>query len=63
MLEQVLDKRARRPFGVCTSCEHLDAVDSEGAGECGHHCRLQDELLRDRELGRICVDYHCRRDH
>ncbi|GMQ75776.1 MAG: MarR family transcriptional regulator [Gammaproteobacteria bacterium] len=63
MLEQVLDKRAQRPFGVCTSCEHLDAADSEGAGECGHHCRLQDELLGRRELGRICVDYHCRRDH
>ncbi len=63
MLEQVLDKRARRPFGVCTSCEHLDAVGGEGAGECRHHCRIQDELLRDRELGRICVDYHCRSDH
>ena len=63
MLKQVLDKRARRPFGVCTSCEHLGVVDGEGEGGCGYHCRLQDELLRDQDLGRICVDYRCRKDH
>ncbi len=63
MLEQVLDKRARRPFGVCTSCEHLGAVDGEGAGDCSHHCRLQGELLGRQELGKICVDHRCRKDH
>ena len=62
ILDQVLEKRARRPFGVCTSCEHLCALDGEGEGGCGHHCRLQDELLAHQELGRICVDHRHRQD-
>jgi hypothetical protein len=63
MLEQVLEKRARRPFGVCTSCEHLRPVDDPREGCGGHHCRLQDELLDDHDLERICVDFRCRQDH
>lgn len=62
ILDQVLEKRARRPFGVCTSCEHLCAVDGAGEGGCRHHCRLQDELLDHRELGRMCVDHCYRKD-
>jgi len=62
MLEQVLEKRARRPFGVCTSCEHLRAVHAKGDGPCGLLCRLQDETLVEQELGRICVDYCCRKN-
>jgi len=62
ILDQVLEKRARRPFGVCTSCEHLCALDGEREGGCGHHCRLQDELLAHQELGRICVDHRHRQD-
>jgi len=62
ILDQVLEKRARRPFGVCTSCEHLCALDGAGEGGCGHHCRLQDELLEHQELGRICVDHCYRQD-
>ncbi len=60
MLEQVLEKRARRPFGVCTTCEHLRTPDGQSDGGCGHHCRLQGETLAEQELGRICVD-HCGR--
>ncbi len=63
MLDQVLEKRARRPFGVCTSCEHLGAADTEHQEGCGHHCRLQDEMLGAQELGRICVDHRCRQGH
>ncbi len=59
MLEQVQDKRARRPFGVCTSCRHLQVEE----GACGHRCLLQDELLQDQDLGRICVDYRSRTAH
>lgn len=63
LLEQVLEHRARRPFGVCTSCEHLCAADADDQGNCTHHCRLQDEMLDIRELGGICVDHRCRQDH
>ena len=63
MLEQVLEKRARRPFGVCTTCEHLGALDDQSDGRCGHFCRLQDEALAEQELGRICVDHRCRKNH
>jgi DNA-binding MarR family transcriptional regulator len=63
MLEQVLEKRARRPFGVCTTCEHLCALDGQSDGRRGHHCRLQNETLAEQELGRICVDHRCRNDH
>jgi DNA-binding MarR family transcriptional regulator len=63
MLEQVLEKRARRPFGVCTSCRHLRPVENPREGCPGHHCRAQDELLDERDLDRICVDFRCRQDH
>jgi DNA-binding MarR family transcriptional regulator len=62
MLDRIMEKRARRPFGVCTSCEHLRAVDAEHPGSCGHHCRLQDELLGHQELGMICADHCYRQD-
>lgn len=55
MLEQVEDKRSKPPFGVCTSCCNLQI----GERGCEHRCLLQDELLEDRDLGRICVDYRC----
>lgn len=57
MLERVLEKRSRRPFGVCTSCEHLLPTRDQGNGCRVHHCRLQDELLDERDLDRICVDF------
>jgi DNA-binding MarR family transcriptional regulator len=63
ILDQVLEQRARRPFGVCTSCEHLCAAGADDQGGCAHHCRLQDEVLDSRELGRICVDHQCRQEH
>lgn len=63
ILEQVLEQRARRPFGVCTSCEHLCAADAEDEDSCAHHCRLQDEVLGPQELGKICVDHRCLQDH
>ena len=53
MLERVNDKRSESAFGVCTSCRHLES----GERSCGNRCLLQDELLEDRDLGRICVDY------
>lgn len=63
MLEQVLEKRARRPFGVCTSCEHLRSAEDSGEGCPRHHCRAQDELLDEHDLDRICVDFRCRQGH
>ena len=59
MLERVQDKRARKPFGVCTSCRNLQA----GEGACAQRCLLQDELLEAQDLGRICVDYRSRAAH
>lgn len=63
ILDHVLEQRARRPFGVCTSCEHLRAAASNGPADCTHRCRLQDEMLDEQELGRICVDHSGRRNH
>jgi DNA-binding MarR family transcriptional regulator len=63
ILDQVLEQRARRPFGVCTSCEHLSAVATAGADGCVHHCRLQDETLARADLGKICVDHCSRQEH
>lgn len=63
MLAQVLEKRAQRPFGVCTTCEHLCALDGQNDERCGFYCRLQNESLAEQELGRICVDHRCRNDH
>jgi DNA-binding MarR family transcriptional regulator len=63
ILDQVLEQRARRAFGVCTSCEHLCAAHTGGEVACAHHCRLQDEVLDHGDLGKICVDHACRQDH
>jgi DNA-binding MarR family transcriptional regulator len=63
MLEQVQDRRARRSFGVCTSCRHLLALDGDGKSGCGNRCVFKNELLQDGELGRICIDYESRTDH
>lgn len=63
LLEQVQDKRARRTFGVCTSCRHLRAVDGDVGESCGYRCFVKDELLFEGELGRICIDYQPRVDH
>jgi len=63
ILDQVLEQRAKRPFGVCTSCRHLCAADPEEDASGAHHCRLQDEMLGPQELGKICVDHRCRQDH
>lgn len=60
VLDQVLEQRAQRPFGVCTSCQHLCAVKTGIHGERGHRCRLQDERLGDQDLGKICIDHRCR---
>jgi DNA-binding MarR family transcriptional regulator len=63
ILDQVMEQRARRPFGVCTSCEHLCSADPKDHDGCAHHCRLQNEMLGNQELGKICVDHRGRRDH
>jgi DNA-binding MarR family transcriptional regulator len=63
ILDQVLEQRAQRPFGVCTSCEHLRAARADDPEGCAHHCRLQDEMLTDKELGRICVHHRYPQDH
>ena len=63
ILDQVLEQRAQRPFGICTSCQHLCAAQTGVHGEGGHHCRLQDERLGDQDLGKICIDHRCRQDH
>lgn len=63
MLEQVQDRRARRSFGVCTSCRYLDAADGDPRRGCGSRCTYKGESLEDDELGRICIDYECRTDH
>ena len=62
ILDRVLQQRARRPFGVCTSCEHLCAVENAHGSGRVHHCRLQDEMLTRGELGKICADHLCRHD-
>ena len=63
MLEQIQGRRARRAFGVCTTCRHLQAADGRNAKGCAHRCLFKDELLEDRELGSICIDYDSRSDH
>lgn len=63
MLERVQDKRARRTFGVCTTCRHLQSVDGSAAMGCRHRCVFKGEPLADGELGYICIDYVSRTEH
>ena len=57
LLGHLVQGRSRRPFGVCTSCAHLEAEPCVGEGEPHFECTYFDELLEETELAQICANF------
>lgn len=60
-LERILGyvalERAKRPFGTCTSCEHLLGDGCCQEGQPPYECFFYDEPLAAAELELLCINY------
>lgn len=50
-LQQALERRGGRAFGVCRTCRHFRT------GPRAHHCALLDTSLSDADADRICFEH------
>ncbi len=57
LLGHLVQGRRRRPFGVCTSCAHLEAESCLRDGEPRLECGYFGELLEETELAQICINF------
>ena len=57
LLRQVAWERARRPFGMCPSCRHLQGDEYCSEGEPPFECGFVGEPLDWSELMQICVNF------
>ncbi len=62
LLGHLVQRRRRRPFGVCTSCAHLGEERSGRGGKTRFECSLFGELLEETELSQICINFEPGRD-
>ena len=62
LLGHLVQGRGRRPFGVCTSCAHLEEQRCGREGETSFECGLFGELLEETELEQICINFQPGRD-
>jgi DNA-binding MarR family transcriptional regulator len=52
VLKGLLDRRGRKPFGICRECRYLQ-TDRDG----NHHCGLLDVALEAADTGQLCHEY------
>ena len=58
MLGDIAREKCRRPFGLCSACDHLLKGETCCAGEeQSYTCNLRNEVLDKAELGLICFDF------
>ena len=57
LLGHLVQGRRRRPFGVCTSCVHLEEERCGPEGKPRFECGLFGELLEETELAQICINF------
>ncbi len=62
LLGHLVQERGRRPFGVCTSCAHLEEECCGREGKTRFECGLFGELLQETELSQICINFQPGRD-
>ena len=62
LLGHLVQGRGERPFGVCTSCAHLEAEDCGPEGSPRFGCGFFGELLEETELGQICINFQPGKD-
>ncbi len=57
LLGHLAQGRRRRPFGVCTSCVHLEEERCGPEGKPRFECGLFGELLEETELTQTCSNF------
>ncbi len=57
LLGHLVQGRRRRPFGVCTSCAHLEEERCGPEGKPRFKCAFFGELLEETELAQICINF------
>ncbi len=57
MLGHVAMECGKRPFGMCTSCEHLGGDGCCQEGRLPYKCLFFNEPLNVAELGQLCINY------
>ncbi len=61
ILGHLVQGRPKRPFGVCTSCAHLEVAGCR-EGKPRFECACFGELLEENELGQICINFEPGKD-
>jgi len=62
LLGHLVQGRRTRPFGVCTSCAHLEEKRCLREGEPRFECAFFGELLEETELAQICINFQPGKD-
>ena len=57
LLGHLVQGRRRRPFGVCTSCTHLEEERCGPEGKPRFKCAFFGALLEETELAQICINF------
>jgi DNA-binding MarR family transcriptional regulator len=57
MLGHVARERCKRPFGTCTSCEHLEGDGRCRGGEPPYQCGFLGVPLAETELQQLCINF------
>lgn len=57
MLGHVARERCKRPFGMCTSCEHLEGDGCCREGKSPYQCGFLAEPLEEAELQQLCIKF------
>lgn len=57
MLGHVARERCKRPFGNCTSCEHLEGDGCCREGKPPYQCGFVGEPLMEAELQQLCINF------
>lgn len=62
LLGHLVQGRPKRPFGVCTSCAHLEVAGCRREGKPRFECACFGELLEESELAQICINFEPGKD-
>ena len=57
LLGHLVQEGRKRPFGVCTSCAHLETEHCWQEGKPRFECAFFGELLEETELTQICINF------
>jgi hypothetical protein len=57
MLGHIARQRCKRPFGMCTRCEHLQGDGCSREGKPPYLCGFVGEPLAEAEIQELCINF------